>query len=106
MNDEDFMKSIGWASDEDARQAREAASVPAPFDYSTAPAPFGGQDNNNATPSSDHAFAPRGSRGSSSSSSSSSYGHNQPRPAQPSQAPFDPHGNLSTLPPFKVARDL
>jgi hypothetical protein len=103
LNDEEFMKSIGWASEEDARQAREAASAPAPFDYAAAPAPFSQAQQSQPQPSqeaSDHTFAPRGSRNAaaSSSSSSSSGGRNpQQRPAQASQqAPFDPHANLST----------
>jgi hypothetical protein len=98
LNDEEFMKSIGWASEEDARQAREAASAPAPFDYAAAPAPFS-QAQPQPPPSqeaSDHTFAPRGSRNVASSSSSGGRNQQQ-RPAQASQqAPFDPHANLST----------
>ncbi len=93
------MKSIGWASEEDARQAREAASAPAPFDYAAAPAPFS-QAQPQPQPSqeaSDHTFAPRGSRNAAASSSASGGRNQQQRPAQASQqAPFDPHANLST----------
>ena len=95
MNDEEFMKSIGWASDEDARQAREASgnnasslSGPAPFDYSTAPSPFSGQDNSSSSSSSssapDHTYAPRGSRGSSAS------GRHHHQQQQQQQRPLHP----------------
>jgi hypothetical protein len=97
MNDEDFMKSIGWASEEEAREAREA-NAPAPFDYASAPSPFGQQQQQGDASGQDHAFAPRSSR----NTSSSSGGRNQPqqRPSQGAQqAPFDPHANLSTLSP-------
>lgn len=100
LNDEEFMKSIGWASEEDARQAREAASAPAPFDYAAAPAPFSQAQPQPSQEASDHTFAPRGSRNAASSSSSSASGgrNQQQRPAQASQqAPFDPHANLNSI---------
>jgi len=91
MNDEEFMRSIGWAKDSKKKveSSDTAAAGPAPFDYTTAPPPFA--DHHSQPSSADHNFVPRGSR--------HTPGRHQQRSsqAQGSQPSFSPHPKQKSM---------